>query len=168
FVIHPYSLKVVQRRWYIVAFNPYYEEWNKKHMDDADFKPRKEILVYGLDRILDAEILDTTFKIKKGFSMKKLFEGCTGIIPSDGKIEEVIVKSYGKGPDYLRTLPLHESQQEVESGNGYAIFSYKVKLTYDFMQLIMRQGDQVEVLSPESLRNDMRNLAKTLTSYYKK
>ena len=167
FVIHPYSLKVVQRRWYIVAFNPYYEEWNKKHINDTNFKPRKEILVYGLDRILDAEILDKTFTVKKGFSMKNFFEGCTGIIPSDNKIEEVIVKSYGQGPDYLRTLPLHESQQELESGDGYAIFSYKVKLTYDFMQLIMRQGDQVEVLSPESLRNDMRNLAKTLTSYYK-
>jgi predicted DNA-binding transcriptional regulator YafY len=31
----------------------------------------------------------------------------------------------------------------------------------------MQQGDQVEVLEPLSLREQMRNLAKTLTHYYK-
>ena len=70
-------------------------------------------------------------------------------------------------PDYLRTLPLHESQKELQSDEESTTFSYDVKLTYDFMQLIMQQGDQVEILEPKKLRDQMRNLAKTLTSYYK-
>ncbi len=36
-----------------------------------------------------------------------------------------------------------------------------------FLQLIVQQGDHVEVLESTSLRDQMRNLAKTLTSYYK-
>ncbi len=38
---------------------------------------------------------------------------------------------------------------------------------YDFLQLIMQQGDQVEVLEQKTLRKQMRNFAKTLTLYYK-
>lgn len=99
--------------------------------------------------------------------MKKFYEGCTGIIPSDDPIEHVVLRAYWNAPDYLRTLPLHESQQEVESNEESTTFLYDVKLTYDFLQLIMQQGDQVEVLEPKKLRDQMRNLASTLTHYYK-
>ena len=68
---------------------------------------------------------------------------------------------------FASTLPLHKSQQEIGSNEESTTFSYDVKLTYDFLQLIMQQGDQVEVLEPKLLRDQMRNLAKTLTSYYR-
>lgn len=149
------------------ANNPYYVMLNKKHKGEEDYSPRKEIRAYGLDRINEASILDKTFKIKKSFNMKKFYEGCTGIIPSDDPIEHVVLRAYWNAPDYLRTLPLHESQQEVESNEESTTFSYNVKLTYDFLQLIMQQGDQIEVLEPKKLRDQMRNLANTLTHYYK-
>ena len=47
--------------------------------------------------------------------MKKFYEGCTGIIPSDDPIEHVVLRAYWNAPDYLRTLPLHDLQQEAES-----------------------------------------------------
>jgi len=168
FEIEPYCMKVVKRRWYIIANNPYYVWLNKKHKGEENYTPRKEIRAYGLDRICEATILDKTFEMKKNFNMKKFYEGCTGIIPSDDPIEHVVIRAYWNAPDYLRTLPLHESQKELESNEESTTFSYDVKLTYDFMQLIMQQGDQVEVLEPKKLRDQMRNLAKTLTSYYKK
>ncbi len=165
FEIEPYCLKVVKRRWYVIANNPYYVQLNKKHEGEEGYSPCKEILAYGLDRIFQATLLDKTFEIKKDFSVKKYLEGCTGIISSDEPIKHVILRAYR--PDYLRTLPLHESQQEIESNEESALFSYDVKPTYDFLQLIMQQGDQVEVLEPKELRDQMRNLAKTLTGYYK-
>ena len=167
FEIEPYCLKVVKRRWYVIANNPYYVEKNKRHQGEEGYTPRKEILSYGLDRITHASILDKTFVMKKDFDMKEYYKGCTGIIPSDDPIEHVVLIAYGTASDYLRTLPLHKSQQEIESSDESTTFSYDVKLTYDFLQLIMQQGDQVEVLEPKTLRDKMRNLAKTLTSYYK-
>ena len=110
---------------------------------------------------------DKTFVMPHDFDINKFYEGCCGVIPSDDDVEHVVIRAYYHAPDYLRTLPLHESQQELESDEESTLFAYDVKLTYDFMQLIMQQGDQVEVLEPESLRTEMKNLAKTLTSYYK-
>jgi len=167
FEIEPYCLKVVKRRWYIIANNPYYVALNKKHDGEDGFSRRAEIRAYGLDRISGVSILDKTFEMKEGFNMNEFYEGCTGAIPSEDPIEHVILRAYGNGPYYLRTLPLHKSQQELESNEESATFSYDVKLTYDFLQLIMQQGDQVEVLEPKKLREQMRNLAKTLTLYYK-
>lgn len=167
FEIEPYCLKVDKRRWYIIANNPYYVALNKQNKGDEGYIPQKEIRAYGLDRILDASLTEKTFEMKKGFSMKEYYQGCTGIIPSDDPIEHVVLRAYWTAPDYLRTLPLHESQRELESDEESTTFSYDVKLTYDFMQLIMQQGDQVEILEPKKLRKQMHNLAKTLTSYYK-
>lgn len=162
FDIEPYNLKVVQRRWYVIGNNPYYVDYNKRHK-----KHIPEVRVYGLDRIQSAVMTDKTFVMPHDFDINKFYEGCCGSIPSDEDIEHVVIRAYYQSPDYLRTLPLHESQQELESDEESTLFSYDVKLTYDFLQLIMQQGDQVEVLEPESLRTEMRNLAKTLTSYYK-
>ena len=167
FEIEPYCLKVVKRRWYIIANNPYYVALNRKHKGEDDYKHRKEIRPYGLDRIKEVRITDKTFVMKKSFSMKKYYDGCTGVIPSDDRIEHVVIRAYVHAPDYLRTLPLHESQRELGSDEESTTFSYDVKLTYDFLQLIMQQGDQVEVLEPKKLRDQMRDLARTLTSYYK-
>ena len=162
FDIEPYNLKVVQRRWYVIGNNPYYVDYNKRHD-----KHIPEIRVYGLDRIQSAVMTDKTFVMPHDFDINKFYEGCCGVIPSDDDVEHVVIRAYYHAPDYLRTLPLHESQQELESDEESTLFAYDVKLTYDFMQLIMQQGDQVEVLEPESLRTEMKNLARTLTSYYK-
>ena len=86
FKIEPYCLKVVKRRWYIIANNPYYVEKNKSHKKEEGYSPYKEILAYGLDRIREATILDKTFEVKKDFDIKKYYEGCTGIISSDNPI----------------------------------------------------------------------------------
>ena len=128
-------------------------EKNKRHRGEDGYIPHKEILSYGLDRITHATILDKTFVMKKDFDMKEFYKGCTGIIPSDDPIEHVVLIAYGTASDYLRTLPLHKSQQEIGNNEESTTFSYDVKLTYDFLQLIMQQGDQVEVLEPKSLRD---------------
>lgn len=162
FIIEPYSLKLVKRRWYIVGNNPYFVAYNKRQQTQIP-----EVRVYGLDRISHAYILKQPFVVQEDFDIHRFFEGCTGIIPSKDPIERVVLRAYGPAPDYMRTLPLHSSQQEIGYDSKGILFSYEVKITYDFLQLIMQQGEQVEVLEPESLRQQMRQFAETLISYYK-
>lgn len=163
FTIEPYHLKVSQRRWYIIANNPYYVEYNRTYQANIP-----EVRVYALDRIQHAHILDVDFEMKPDFDITKYYEGCVGIIPGQEPIERVVLRAYWHAPDYLRTLPLHPSQEELECNGESAIFQYHVKITYNFLQLIMQQGDQVEVLEPASLREQMRRLVETLTAYYNK
>lgn len=162
FEIEPYFLKVVKRRWYVVAHNPYYSERNKA----KGVKPDDVYLVYALDRISCIEDTDKTFKMKKDFDVDRYFEGCCGVITSDERPQRIVVKAYGGFADYLRTLPLHESQREIKSDDESTLFEYHLKPTFDFYQIVLAQGDQMEVLEPEEVRDEMRNFARNMLNYY--
>ena len=162
FEIEPYFLKVVKRRWYVVARSPYFSERNVA----KGVKPSDVYLVYALDRISDIQDAGRTFKMKKNFDVDRYFEGCCGVITSDGPLRRVVIRAYGGFADYLRTLPLHESQRAIESDGWSTVFEYRLKPTYDFYQAVLAQGDQMEVLEPEDVRGEMRNFAQNMLNYY--
>ena len=162
FEIEPYLLKVVKRRWYVVARSPYYSDRYR----DRGIEPGDVYRVYALDRISDIRDTEKVFKMKKDFDAGRYFEGCCGVITSDEPVRRIVLLAYGGFADYLRTLPLHESQREIESDDESTLFEYHLKPTFDFYQLILAQGDQAEVLEPESVRGEMRNFARNMLSYY--
>ena len=163
FDIEPYLLKVVRRRWYVVGRSPYYSERNK----EKGIKPTNVFRVYALDRISDIQESDKTFTLDKNFDANRYFEGCCGVISSDEPAARVVIRAYEGFADYLRTLPLHQSQRELESDKDSTLFEYHVKPTFDFYQLVLAQGDQMEILEPESIREEMRNITINLMSYYR-
>lgn len=70
-------------------------------------------------------------------------------------------------PDYLRSLPLHPSQKELRSDQESTLFSFDVRPTFDFYQMLLSEGDQIEVIEPEYVRNEMKRFAEKMFSYYK-
>ena len=57
--------------------------------------------------------------------------------------------------NYLRDLPLHESQKEAERTEEYSIFEFHLCPTFDFLKEILRNGEDVEIIEPLWLRNEM-------------
>lgn len=98
FEIEPYYLKVVNRRWYVIARSPYYSERNKAKGN----KPEVVYLVYALDRITQIEETDKSFHLNKDFDVDEYFVGCCGVITSDVAIERVVILAYNGFADYLR------------------------------------------------------------------
>ena len=68
--------------------------------------------------------------------------------------------------NYLRTLSLHASQKELASTEEYADFEYYLRPTFDFKQELLAQGDEVEVLEPAELRQEMENTIKRMLKRY--
>jgi predicted DNA-binding transcriptional regulator YafY len=68
--------------------------------------------------------------------------------------------------NYLRSLPLHHSQQEIESTTEYSIFQLTLRPTYDFQQEILKNGDEIEVLEPLWLRNKITDKIKGMWNKY--
>lgn len=163
FDAEPYFLKVANRRWYVIVRALHYVEKNKQ-LNTND----EEIRVYALDRIINLKITDNTFKLDKDFNAKEFYDGCLGVIHSKENKQHVLIRAYGRARNFMETLPFHESQKMVSSDEESAIFEMNVKITNDFLTLVMQQGDMIEVLEPESVREKMRELAKTLTKYYEK
>ena len=83
------------------------------------------------------------------------------------KTERIVIRAFHDFADYLRTLPLHESQQELGGDDNSTLFEYHIKPTFDFYQLALAQGDQMEVLEPESVRSKMHRLLANMMQLYR-
>lgn len=156
--IEPYCLKISQRRWYVLGRNPYLSERYEKNI----------YTILGLDRITSVKETGGKFVFDESFDAKEYFKGMFGIIPSERDIERVVIKAHNNGAQYLRSLPLHESQNELPMGSdGEVKFEYWLKPdTYDFEQALLMQRDQIEVLEPLWLRKKIRDIIKNMLSYY--
>ena len=120
--------------------------------------------IYALDRIQSLTQTGNSFTMPKDFSPEEYFYNCFGIIHEDNCPPETIdLKVYGTQKEYFRTLPLHHSQEETETEKDYSVFRYYLSPTYDFVQEILSHGCEVEVLSPEHLRNEIRRHAEVIS-----
>ncbi len=168
FDIEPYYLRIFKQRWYVIGRSPYYN-WKKEDSELEGKTYDKPIYrVYGLDRISRVSVTDKTFEMMNDFSIADYYDGSCGIIPNiDIEREHVIIRAFWETPEYLRSLPLHPSQKELRSDQESTLFSFDVRPTFDFYQMLLSQGDQIEVIEPEYVRNEMKRFAENMFSYYK-
>ena len=156
FDVQPFCVKLFRQRWYLVARStyPYYYEKG----------PR----IYALDRIQSLCRKDETFKMPENWDANAYFDGCFGII-ADQRIDCQVVKlkvSAGQA-NYIRDLKLHESQQEIERSEEYSVFSYYLRPEFDFQQEILWNGEDMEVLEPLWLRQEVAGKIKRVWNKYK-
>ena len=148
-VVCPYALKLFRQRWYLLALN------------DED-----QMRIYALDRITMIELTDESFEIPADFSAQTYFSEYFGVLTTDIPMAHVILRAHKWMPNYLRTLPLHHSQRELSSTADYTDFSYDIRPTSDFLGELLRHSNGIEVLQPQELREEMRQMiAETLKRY---
>ena len=153
FEVHPYCVKVFKQRWYLVAYSPGYDA----------------IRIYALDRVEEVQPTESRFRLPKNFDAKEYFADSFGIIV-DGEyaVERVRIKVFDGQRNYLRTLPLHATQQEVETTEEYSVFAFRLRPTFDFQQELRRYGSAVEVLSPQWLRDVFAAEVMRMAEIYKR
>ena len=152
FAVEPYCVKLFRQRWYLVARSPYYDK----------------VMIYAVDRILDVHKETEKFEYPKDFSPEEFFYGCFGVIAGDGtKIERVELQVTAGQANYLRSLPLHQSQIESFRGEEYSIFEYEIRPTFDFQQEILFHTPDIEVLSPIWLRMEIADKISFMNKKYR-
>ena len=150
--IYPYCIKVFKQRWYVIAYNP----------------GKERILIYALDRIKNISITDKSFQLPKDFDGELFFTDCFGIVAGDGhKAENVSIKVNKIQGNYIRALPLHHSQKEIENTPDYAVFRYHIRPSFDFRQELLSHGSEVEVLEPKWLRDEIAEIISEQHNIYK-
>ena len=151
FVFEPYFLKEFKRRWYLYGYK-----------GDPD-----GCRMLALDRMITATITSESFILPKEFSADGYFGNIYGVrVYSDMKPEKVLLKVSSMQTKYFRSLPLHRSQEEIETHDEYSVFSYFLTADYDFKQDVLSYGKEVEVLAPQSLRDAIAATINHLSETY--
>ena len=150
-VVEPYAVKVFKQRWYLLAHDD-------KHEIPA---------VYALDRMFFLEEQDETFVYPKDFDAEAFFKDCYGVISGTNDIpQKIVIRAYPPYVNYLKTLPLHTSQKELESTSEYTDFEYHLRPTFDFRQELLCQGDEVEILEPKEFRQEIKDMIQKMWEKY--
>ena len=156
FYLAPYCLKVFKQRWYVFGAKC---ELDERLAVNASSTTR----IYALDRVKKLEISDKTFKLPKNFDAEKYFAHSYGVFC--GYQPELIRARFSKdAAPFVRTLPLHPSQKEVEP----CVFEWYLAPTLDFIQQLRTQGSQLEILAPQSLRDQFIKEAQDILKMYQK
>jgi len=125
---------------------------------------------WALDRFLSMEITDRKFNLPKDFSAEEYFKDAFGVIvdPAECPVVTIRLKVYRANhrDDYLRHLPLHPSQREVEHHDTYSIFEVRVRPAYDFCQEVLSYAEEIEVLSPQFVRDYIADRIRKCNSMY--
>ena len=81
--------------------------------------------------------------------------------------QKVRIRVYGSQVEYLRTLPLHKSQEEVlTKHHQYSDFQYRLCLTPELTTQILSMGNNAEVLEPQELREKIKEEIQKMSNYY--
>lgn len=141
-IVEPYALKEFKNRWYVLA---------------KDTKDNR-IKSFALDRLTHLEIGKKKFKRPIDFNINEYYKHCFGIIsPEKGQLVEEIILSFSQVQGrYIKSLPFHESQEIIIDNEEELRIKLEIYVTYDFLMEVLSYGDNVKVIQPESLINDLK------------
>lgn len=134
-LLEPYFLKIFRQRWYITGLN----------LNDGKIK------TYALDRMDSVNLTTESFEMPADFDAESFSRDAFGIIFSQGKVHNVVIRADLRQAKYLRTLPLHPSQQEMLH-DTFSDFHYRLKITPDLVRELLSFGPSVTVISPPELK----------------
>ena len=157
FDVQPYCVKLFRQRWYMVA-----------RSTDSYFY-EKGPRIYALDRIHHLHKTNETFAMPKDWDANEYFAGAFGIIVDQSiSLQTVKIKVSAGQANYIRGLKMHESQEEIERNEEYSIFKYRLRPSYDFIQELLWNGANMEVLEPKELREEITGIVDGMWKIYKK
>ncbi|MCD4745804.1 MAG: WYL domain-containing protein [Bacteroidales bacterium] len=150
-LVEPYALKEFKNRWYVLA---------------NDLKDNR-IKSFALDRLNNLEITKRHFQFPKDFDVNEHYKYCFGIVsPNEQKPQEIILSFNTLQGKYIKSLPLHESQEIIKDDDNELRIKLFIVITFDFLMEILSHGDRVKVIEPDSLiANLKRSYQNALNRY---
>ncbi len=139
FEIMPYCLRCFKQRWYLLGLR---KDYNELHF-------------YSLDRMVDCDVTEQTFQLPKDFRASDFLYHYYGVM-HDKQAEIVQIRVQPFYANYLRSLPLHRSQKEIEKTDDYSVFEYYIAPTVDFIRELRSFLPEITVLTPQWLREQFR------------
>jgi len=153
YTFHPQILKQYNQRWFVFGFNQ---------------TQSKEKWSIPLDeRILDYHYLDNLEWKKSDVNWALHFSQLIGvrnqsITNTENKPETVVLKISDKRIDYFKTKPIHPEWDEFIDENRKNQVFFDCIINHELVQKILSYGEDIEIISPQSLREIVFEKAKQM------
>lgn len=146
----PLLLKEYRNRWYLISFSP----------------SKEKVMTFGLDRMSQVESLEEYLAQPVDFDPDIYFKHSIGITSFVDDPQKVVFKVDKIGAKYLDTQPIHTSQTLIKSGKNRNTYRLNVLVTEELKRLFLSYGNQLEVIEPKSLRDELKNEIISMLEFY--
>jgi predicted DNA-binding transcriptional regulator YafY len=152
-VIDPYALTYRRRAWYLVAF----------------CHERKDTLLFRTNRIKTLEYTGKTFSRPSNFSLKEyMAKSWQAMRGYKGEETEVVVKFDPRIAPLIKEVDWHPTQRIEDLSDGSILYTVTVSGTKEISLWILSYGQEAEVLSPASLRDELAAVAEKMYQRYRR
>jgi predicted DNA-binding transcriptional regulator YafY len=139
--VEPYALKEFKNRWYLLA------------KDSKD----NQVKSFALDRLTNLEITMQHYQYPDNYSVEENYRYCFGIIsPNDEEPQDIILSFDPIQGKYIKTLPLHDTQEVLVDNDKELKIKLKLCITHDLVMELLSFGDSMKVIQPKSLANQIK------------
>ena len=151
-IFFPYLLKEYRNRWFILGMK----------------RQGKEIVTFALDRIQDILSLPgETFRRHKQFDPQTYFNDIVGVTrnTADTPTRIIFLADHYQAP-YIKTKPIHPSQQIVEETKEGVTFSIDVVPNFELERELLGFGEGLKILSPNNLIRSIKRKVRLMYAIY--
>jgi predicted DNA-binding transcriptional regulator YafY len=147
--VEPYHLFNYMGTWHIIGYC---------HL-------RKDIRDFALSRISETKVLTEPFKIPTDFDFKKYFLSTFGLYKGKST-KEVTLRFKPEKSKWIKDQIWHKDQKVKLLKDGSLEISFPVSDFSEIKREILKHGDAVMVIKPESLRKSIKSEAINIAKIY--
>lgn len=153
-VVDPYVLTFRRRAWYLIAF----------------CHNRNDIRMFRVNRIKRLNYTGKTFAYPSNFSLEEYMASSWSTMRKGEEAEEteIVVKFDARIAPLIKEVNWHPTQQIEDLPDGSILYTVTVAGTKEISFWILGYGYQAEVISPESLREEIAAVAEKMCQRYGK
>lgn len=138
---NPLAIKEFKYRWYLFA----------QSINSGKIK------CYGLDRLNNLEVTHVNFETPTDFNLDEHLHYSFGIMsPNAEQPSEVILSFEPLQGRYIKSLPLHNTQQILVDNDTELRISLKIYLTLDLIMELLSYGSTLKVIQPQELIDKLK------------
>lgn len=151
--IDPLVLLEYRNRWYLAGWDPMEERFK----------------TFGLERLQEVYLSDTSVQRNRRSQFMALKENALGVfVRPEDEVERVVLRVQSEMVPYIRTVPIHSSQQELKDDPNEFLIELRLIINPELEREILSYAEQVEVLEPAWLREKIGERVEKLLKNYSK
>jgi len=154
-IVSPYFIKEYNNRWFLFG-----------HQHAIKPEAYEGITNISLDRILAIKPSLKPYEPKGYLNIKEYLSDVVGVSISDKDKITIRFKVHGGRRNYVDTKKIHHSQKTIEMNSAFGLFSISVIPNRELYSHLLGFGGDMEIISPQVVRDKMKEHASKLSKRY--
>ncbi|WP_339916922.1 WYL domain-containing protein [Yeosuana marina] len=153
FEFHPHILKQYNRRWFVFGLNK-----------------TRDVTAWSIpldERIVEFNEIENVEYIESNIDWETFFRTMVGVVrPREAQVEKVVLRFHNGRENYFKTKPFQPDYDLFFEEEKQDQVWFETIINKELIQQLLSYGQDLEVLEPEQLKEQMREQSNAMQKFY--